>query len=148
MSSIKDKLEIVGLVAVVLSLLILAYEIRQNTDTAAAQAVFELNDAARETLFQQATNPNLAALIKKAESDWESLSERERFMYNRWVFADLNLFESAWKYHRRGVISDEEMEGWIISFCGYVSRESYKRAFESIDVFSSGFRQDSSNWCD
>ena len=43
MDSLKGNLELVGVLAVVMSLLFVAYEIRQNTNTAAAQAVFELN---------------------------------------------------------------------------------------------------------
>ena len=39
MTSVKDGLETIGIVAVVVSLLFLAYEIHQNTDTAAAQAI-------------------------------------------------------------------------------------------------------------
>lgn len=53
MTSAKDKLEIVGIVAVIVSLLFLAYEIRQNTHTSAAQAIFELNEAARQTQFRE-----------------------------------------------------------------------------------------------
>ena len=63
MTSVKDKLELIGIVAVIVSILILGYEIRQNTDTYAAQAVFELNESARQSLFQEATDPNLASLI-------------------------------------------------------------------------------------
>ena len=70
MTSVKDKLEMIGIVAVIVSLLILGYEIRQNTDTSAAQAVFELNESARQTLFQEATDPNLASLISKAENEF------------------------------------------------------------------------------
>ena len=57
MTSAKDELELIGFVAVVVSLLILGYEIRQNTETSAAQAIFELNESARQTLFQEATDP-------------------------------------------------------------------------------------------
>lgn len=97
MTSVKANLELVGVVAVIVSLLILGYEIRQNTDTSAAQAVFELNESARLTLFQEATDPNLASLISKAEKDFDDLNGRERHMYSRWVYAQVNLFESAWR---------------------------------------------------
>lgn len=147
MSSVKDKIELIGIVAVIASLLILGYEIRQNTDTYAAQAVFELNESARQTLFQEATDPDLASLISKAENDFGTLSERERYMYSRWVFAYMNLYESAWRYHRRGVISDAEMEGWKTSFCGHMDRASFRQVVQSIDSFPE-FDEESSQWCD
>jgi hypothetical protein len=148
MTSIKDKLELIGIVAVIFSLLILGYEIRQNTDTSAAQAVFELNESARQTLFQEATDPELASLIRKAEKDIEELTERERYMYGRWVFAHVNLFESAWRYNRRGVISDTEMQGWKTAFCGYMARASFSQVVRSVEVFTPEFAEESAQWCE
>ncbi len=148
MNSIKDKLELVGIVAVVVSLLILGFEIRQNTDTAAAQAVFELNESARQTLFLEATDPNLVSLIHKAEADFDALTERERFMYSRWVVALDNSFESAWRYNRRGVISDAEMRGWKASFCGYLARASFREVFQSVEAFTPEFAEESAQWCE
>jgi len=148
MTSVKDKLELIGIVAVIVSILILGYEIRQNTDTSAAQAVFELNESARQTLFQEATDPNLASLISKAEKDREALSERERYMYGRRVFAHVNLFESAWRYNRRGVISDAEMEGWEKAFCGYMARTSFRQVVKSDEIFTPEFAEESAQWCD
>lgn len=148
MDSVKDKLELIGIVAVIVSILILGYEIRQNTDTYAAQAVFELNESARLSLFQEATNPNLASLISKAEKNFDALSENERYMYSRWVFASVNLFESAWKYNRRGVISDSEMRGWKTAFCGYMARASFRHVVQSVEVFTPEFAEESAQWCD
>jgi hypothetical protein len=148
MTTVKDKIELIGIVAVVVSLLILGYEIRQNTDTSAAQAIFELNESARQTLFREATDPELVSLIRKAEQDFEDLSERERYMYGRWVFAHLNLFESAWRYRRRGVISDAEMKGWEAAFCGYMARASFRRVVQSVESFTPEFSEESAQWCD
>ena len=148
MTSVKDKLELIGIAAVLVSLLILGYEIRKNTDTSAAQAVFELNESARQTLFQEATDPDLATLISKAENDFESLSERERYMYGRWVFAYVNLFESAWRYSRRGVISDAEMIGWKTAYCGHMKRASFRQVVQSVEVFTPEFAEESTQWCE
>jgi len=148
MASVKDKLELVGIIAVIISLLILGYEIRQNTDTSAAQAVFELNESARQALFQEATDPDLASLISKAENSFEDLSERERYMYGRWVFASVNLFESAWRYSRRGVIGDAEMKGWKSAFCGYMARASFRQVVRSVEAFTPEFAEESAQWCE
>jgi len=148
MTSVKDKLELIGIVAVIVSILILGYEIRQNTDTSAAQAIFELNESARQTLFQEATDPNLVSLIRKAEEDIEALNEQERYMYGRWVFAHVNLFESAWRYSRRGVISEAEMKGWQTAFCGYMARPSFRQVVQSVEVFTPEFAEESAQWCE
>ena len=147
MTSVKDRLEIVGIVAVVASLLLLAYEVRQNTDTSAAQAIFELNEAARQTQFLEATDPILVPLIIKAEEDLGALNEDELYRYRRWVFAYLNLFESAWNHHHRGVTSDSDMEAWKTAYCNYMSRASFRRVAQSISAQRPQFREDAAQWC-
>lgn len=147
MNSVKDNMEIVGIVAVVVSLLILAYEIRQNTDTSAANALFELNEAARQTQFLEATDPILAPLIIKAEKDLDTLTESEQYRYRRWVFAHLNLFESAWNHHHRGVISDADLEAWRTAYCGYMSRTSFRQVADSIAAQRSQFREELMQSC-
>ena len=112
MDTLKVKLELVGVFAVVVFLLFVAYEVRQNTNTAAAQAVFELNEVGRQSLFLQSTDPDLMALIILAEDGLDALTDVQRQSYRRWVFAFLNLYESAWNHHRRGIINDDDMEGW------------------------------------
>ena len=147
MNSTKDKLEFVGVIAVVISLLFLAFEIRQNTNTAAAQAIFDLNESARQTQFLEATDLNLVPLIIKAEEDFDALNEVERYRYRRWVFGYLNLFESAWAHHHRGVISDGEMDAWQLAYCNYMSRASFRRVAESINAQASKFQEESAEWC-
>lgn len=148
MTSTKDKLEIAGIVAVIMSLLFLAYEIRQNTDTAAAQAMFELNEAARQTQFLEATDPNLVPLIIKAEQDFDELTDEERYRFGRWVFAYLNLFESAWNHHHRGIISDADVEAWKTAYCNYMSRASFRRVAEATPTLRSRFLQEANQWCE
>ena len=147
MDLLKGKLELVGVFAVVVSLLFVAYEIRQNTNTFAAQAVFELNEAGRQSLFLQSTDPGLMALIIFAEDDHDALTDVQRRKYRRWVFAFLNLYESAWNHHQRGVISDDDMEGWQADYCNQMSEESFRREAQSIESHASRFRADAAQWC-
>ena len=147
MDSINGKLELVGVVAVVLSLLFVAFEIRQNTNTAAAQAVFELNEAGRQTQFLQVTDSNLVALLIQAENDLDALTVEQRYRYRIWVFSFQNLYESAWNHHHRGVINDQDMEGWKTDYCNKMSIESYRKVAQSITANASQFREDAAQWC-
>lgn len=146
MNSAKDILEFIGVVAVVISLLFLAFEIRQNTDTAAAQAIFNLNESARQAQFMEATDLNLVPMMLKAEVDFDALSEDERYRYRRWVFGYPNLFESAWAHHHRGVISDAKMDAWQLAYCNYISRAPFRRVAESITAQASKFQKESAEW--
>ena len=148
MEALPGKIELTGVVAVVLSLLFVAYEVRQNTNTAAAQAVFELNEAGRQTQFMQVSDPEIANLVLLGQSDPQAMTELQRFQYSRWVFSFLNLYESVWTYHQRGIISDQELEGWKADYCQKVSVDLFNREFMAISGTSSAFRNDVPSWCD
>lgn len=147
MDSLRGKIELVGILTVVVSLLLVAYEIRQSTDTAAAQAVFEMNNAGREALFLMATDSALAELLMLAEDDLDALTDEQRFRYDAWVFALLNSYESAWNHHQRGVINDDDMEGWQADYCSNVAKESFNYVMQGINAHASLFRQEATNWC-
>ena len=147
MESSMGKLELIGVLTVVLSLLFVAYEIRQNTNTAAAQAVFELNEAGRRTLFLQSTDPGLTTLIILAQNDLDALTDEQRLRYRLWVFAFLNLYESAWNHHQRGLINDEDMEGWKAYYCGQMSSDSFRREASFIESHATRFRKEAARWC-
>jgi hypothetical protein len=146
--ALPGKIELIGIIAVVLSLLFVAYEVRQNTNTAAAQAVFELNEAGRQTQFMQVSDSEIAKLFLLGQSDPQALTELQRFQYSRWVFSFLNLYESAWTYHQRGIISDQELEGWKVDYCQKISMDLFRREFLAITETSSAFRNDVARWCD
>ncbi len=148
MATLKDNLEWLAGAAVVMSLLLVAFEIRQNTNALAAQAVFELNQAGRDNLFMQVSDRELAGMLERAESDPNSLTAEERYIYRLWVFSRVNLFESAWNHHTRGIISDDDMEGWKSDFCNAVSVKAFQTEMSTIDAHSPMFLSDISQWCD
>jgi hypothetical protein len=134
--------------AVVLSLLFVGYEIRQNTNISAAQAVFDLNEAGRQNLLMQVSDPEVATLVAVARNDPESMTEQQRYRYSRWVFSWLNLYESAWNHGQRGVISDEDMEGWRIDYCQQIENTLFAREASTIKSHSPEFREDAARWCE
>ena len=86
-------------------------------------------------------------LIILAQNDLDALSDEQRHRYRLWVFAFLNLYESAWNHHQRGVINDEDMEGWKADYCDQMSRDSFTREASSIESHASRFRQEAAQWC-
>ena len=142
MDGICGKAELIGVVAVVLSLMFVGYEIRQNTNISAAQAVFDLNEAGRQNLLMRVSNPEVAALVSAAENEPESMTELQRNQFRSWVFSFMNLYESAWNHHRRGVISDEDLESGKVDYCIKAAIEAYRNEMARITAHSSGFRDD------
>ena len=106
-----------------------------------------LNEAGRQSLFLQSTDPDLMELIILAEDDLDALTDVQQQKYRRWVFAFLNLYESAWNHHQRGVINDDDMEGWQADYCNQMSKESFRRIAPTIGSHASRFCEDAAQWC-
>jgi hypothetical protein len=147
MTSLREKLEWLGGAAIVLSLLLVALEIRQNTNALAAQAVFELNDASNEKLMALATDPEMSRLVALGDADPDSLSDEEEFRYRRYVLVWLNQFESVWFFDQRGVVSEEEIESWRRSFCSFTAIEGHRRFILEISEMTSSVNRISAGWC-
>ena len=83
----KQIAELVGIFAVVLSLLMVAFELRQSTAVATAQALYETNTVHDQSYRARAQYPELDALIEKGHTEPDSLSERERSQFFAWIRA-------------------------------------------------------------
>ena len=133
--------EILGVAAVVLSLIFVGMEIRQAADINSAQTVLSLNQSTSELLQQLASNDELAGLIIRASNDYASLNAEEQVRAGFWFRSVINNHESAWKYHSKGLMDDMDHQAWIRSFCdGLMQREGARREWlTSNEVYSRDF---------
>ncbi len=92
---LRSVIEMAGAAAVLLGLIFVGLELRQNTAAMSAQAVFQLNDSANESHRLMAQDSELAELVHEGHEDPESLSDLERRMFIRWMRARFNLAEAA-----------------------------------------------------
>jgi hypothetical protein len=146
--SLKGILEWFGGLAVIASLLLVAFEIRQNTNAVSAQALYDLNETGREMLLMLATDAELARLFRLGDSNPDALDSDEWYRYQYYVWANLNMYESVWSYHRSGIIGDDYFEPWMVDYCLAVSEAGFKRVMANIAaVHSSEFRKEADSWC-
>ena len=97
--------EIVGVVAIIVSLGLVAVEIRQNTDAISAQAVLALNDGINETNLLVTSDVGFAELLMRADAAGErGLTSTEIARLERWTMARANVYESAYEFHRKGIL--------------------------------------------
>jgi len=105
--------EVIGAIAVIASLIYLAFEIRQNTRAmrrAATQDIHRsLNDQARCLV----ESPDLAALAFRASQRPEELTGEERFRFQMLLTYLFSNFELAIEYYREGLLGDDIIEGWM-----------------------------------
>lgn len=103
--------EVFGTAAVVVSLIFVAFSIRQNTAVVQADQqnlLYELTDA---LYADWATNPELYELYEKGV-DPEALSSVERQRITDMEYRGLSVWENAYFKHQNGLLSDEQYEAW------------------------------------
>ena len=140
--------ELIGAATVVLSLVFVGYQIQRSTAVASAQAVFELNNSVNRGIREIALDPAAAELFISATNDLESLSINERFRYDLWTRTFLNSNESAWLFHQKGVIDDEDYAGWQAGICETLQRPGVSEFMASrLATYAKGFVEDVNDPC-
>jgi len=103
--------EIVGTVAVVVSLLLVAYSIKRNTEemeTANSNLLYQLDANINGDLSREV---NLATLLLKMQQN-ESLTDVEKIQYVALQERYLGLLEIAWTQHKSGSLSAIDWRDW------------------------------------
>ncbi len=103
--------EIIGTAAVIVSLLVVAFTVSQNTKVLRAandNLLFQIQDSIVSAL---ANDPSLASIYLKQENG-EPLNdvEYERFWHQG--FRDLLVWELAYVRHQEGLFSDAQWDSW------------------------------------
>ena len=113
-----------GGATVVASLLLVAWEIRQNTVALSAQALQDLNAMANEILLSAAENDQLSQVLDKGNQDLSSLTGAEYQQYWGYSYASINALDAAHGFYQRGIISEEDFSGWRTYTCEYLRKPS------------------------
>ena len=148
MRSTKSIIEWLGGLAVITSLLLVAYEIRQNTNAISAQAIFDINQKGDDILLLSATDAELARLFRNGDRDPDSLDDDELYRYRYYVWVNLNMYEAVAAFHQKGIISDEEYRPWLVEYCVTTSQAGFQRFISTIaPIRVASFRQDADKFC-
>lgn len=116
--------EIASAIVIVLTLVLLLFEIRNNTNTLQAQMyqslTSELNDNRRRF-----SEPDMALLVEKINlGEFENLKPRERIQLFYLNQAKWALYESAFYSSRRGTLGEAEWSRFELQVCEHLERDS------------------------
>ena len=109
-----DSSQIAGLVAnagIIISILFLAYELRQNTITARSQASQGLQDQIAANLALT-TNPMLADIVLKGNEDPTALSALELAQFNSYWTGTFSAYENMYFQVVEGNYDSDRAAGW------------------------------------
>ena len=145
---LRNLVEMAGAGAIFLGLIFVGLELQQNTAALSAQAIFLLNDSANADHRSVAQDPVLAELVYKGYEDPESLNDNERHRFTHWLNAVFNSHESAWLYHRKGLIQESDYAGWKGSTCYILSFNGARWYWtNNLGNYADGFIEDVEEWC-
>ena len=100
----RDLFEVIGLLAVIASLLVLIFETRQNTNALYTQSRNAIMEASQMELALQFDNPDIALTIIKEEP----LTQEEQIRLDAFLTSSLRAREFVWLQYRDGVIDEDQ----------------------------------------
>jgi hypothetical protein len=132
--------EIVGAVAVVLSLIYVGYQVRQNTKALRTQVHETLVGHVFDAEGTLLTNADLAQIIVKANLKQEPLTLDEQLRANTYFTFEFVNWESAYLHWKQGFIEERVWQRWDrSSHPGDDSQAHFDYWLEHRDWFDSAF---------
>jgi hypothetical protein len=104
--------EVVGMVAVVISLVIVVFSIQQNTSamqSANVNSVFERHAELQDHFI---SDPTFAAVLAKKRSGDDHLSEVESIRWEKYQLNLMDLWAMLFRQNQEGLMPEGEWHGW------------------------------------
>ncbi len=114
--------EFAGAIAVVISLLFVAFSIKRNTMALSGQGLNELYDGVREIDLIVFADPDLIKILETDASAVADLPEEDRLRYRQYVILILDVWERAIYRQIEGLIDERYLVGWHEYFGNFVRR--------------------------
>lgn len=107
--------EVIGAVAVVMSLIYVAAQIKHNTEVSRAQSINQINSQYGALMSQIATNGDFAKIYRKATQGLD-LEGDEIVRYTAYLSAFFAFVEEIYLLHRAGTYEEDLGEGDAVEF--------------------------------
>jgi len=133
--------EVVGVIAVVLSLVYVGYQVNQNTQAMRLSAISTLVPEHNAHYRLVAENPELAELMMRAESEFESLSDLEKYRAKQFVMGLFVAAEFSYTDVELGPLA-EQLEPMAEYWSRLMSNDVYREYWEeNREVHEDRFRR-------
>ncbi len=112
--------ELIGVLAVLLGLIFVGLELRQNTVAVQASTLQGMVDMGSNYLLETSLDPEFIPLLNKAQADPDQLSEVEALRMQRVLRSQWLRYQSAFRHWRRGSLDDADWETYSRFICNAV----------------------------
>jgi hypothetical protein len=131
----------IGGVGVVLTLLYLAQQTRQNTRAVRAASFHQVADSLSDISMTIVKDPSLVSLLTRVNSDAESLSPDDTARYGYFLLATVRRIESLFFHAEQGTIEIESWRGTQQTLHFIFGKEVAQRWWtENANRFNADFR--------
>ncbi len=133
--------EFVAAIGVVVSLIYLAFQIRQNTGSIRASTEMTAMTAWNQVNAQLSGSADLAELLSRGSLDLESLDRGERTRFHSVMMSLFNILETFYRQYHAGALEADVWNGWE-EFLRQTLRDPGVRAWamKNLAIRSSSFR--------
>ncbi len=126
-------IEVVGVIGIVISLIYVVYELRQNTIATRAQAHQELIAMVIAGIDLRISDQTYASVVDRGKADIGSLAESERSHFSLYVHHYLNVWELGFYNYRDGALNIEIWESMNSWMCEWVRTPGVGEMWRSIE---------------
>ena len=123
--------ELIGALAVVITVAYLAVQIRQNTKTAQSLVQQGMLDNIHSLRLALSQDPELARLLIKANQDYESLASDEALRFEQFALDFMSMWSHMKLQHERSLLADELWQHWDAGFRNVFEAPAFRRVWDS-----------------
>ena len=131
--------EVVGTVAIVISLLFVAYNIQQNTDALQGQTENILFERHAELANQLVSDPSMAEILLKMRSSEPNLGDIEAIRWEKYQLNLLDIWALAYTRHQSQLLSEDQWRAWDVYFSDLFASGGEKITKQRWDELENGF---------
>ncbi len=132
--------ELVAAVCVIVSLLYLAVQVKNNTESARTSTYQSVVCEFGALNRAMASTPDLSILYIKGMEDFDSLSTEEKARCSQLFFVSFRNFENMYYQYKKGYLEDDVWLGWQRLMLTYHARPGFQVWWAMrADVFSKSF---------
>lgn len=108
--------EIVGAIAIVMSLIYVGYQVRENSIAVKSAVQRSVLNMGHEWDSWVVTDEGLASILTKASDDYRTLTPTEKMRYDLYVRLAFNIWEDAFYNYQSGMMDEEIWQAWDAYF--------------------------------
>lgn len=118
--------EFIGAIAVVVSLIYLALQIRHNTRAVRSRVHHDMIESTLRIAESLSDNADVGRIVLNADGGYDELTKGERIRFEAYAERVFSNFESIFYSYRNSMIEEDIWESWESSYLTDISRVSMR----------------------